>query len=141
MASHRQGPTDSVSAPPAPGRSHLAPLSDAGDHDVGDHETGDLDTGDHDAVDIGEALFASGELDLHTFSPRDLRALVPDFLDGCHARGHRQVRIIHGKGTGALRRSVEALLRRHPLVASFGPGDERQGAWGATVVQLRQSDV
>lgn len=78
-----------------------------------------------------------GLLDLHAFDPRDLGALLPAFIDESHAAGLRTLRVVHGKGTGALRRSVEALLARHPRVASFGPADEAAGGWGATLVFLR----
>jgi DNA-nicking Smr family endonuclease len=78
-----------------------------------------------------------GTLDLHTFHPRDVKALVPDYLAECRARGILTVRIIHGKGTGALRRSVHAILSRLPDVASFGLAMEDAGGWGATLVTLR----
>ena len=79
----------------------------------------------------------TGVLDLHTFSPRDLRTLIPDYLQACQERGILDVRVIHGKGTGALRRSVEALLTRDPRVQSFRPAEAQEGSWGATVVRLR----
>lgn len=79
----------------------------------------------------------TGELDLHTFRPSDLGELIPAYLSECAARGIREVRIIHGKGTGTLRATVRALLERSPLVASFRSGDERTGSWGATLVTLR----
>jgi DNA-nicking Smr family endonuclease len=79
----------------------------------------------------------TGELDLHTFRPGDLGELIPEYLRECAARGIREVRIIHGKGTGTLRTTVHALLRRSPLVASFRSGDETSGSWGATIVTLR----
>jgi DNA-nicking Smr family endonuclease len=79
----------------------------------------------------------TGELDLHTFRPGDLGALIPAYLDECARRGIRQVRVIHGKGTGTLRTTVHALLRRSPLVAAFHLGDETTGSWGATIVTLR----
>lgn len=79
----------------------------------------------------------TGELDLHTFRPADLGDLIPAYLQECATRGIREVRIIHGKGTGTLRTTVHALLRRSPLVQSFRLGDESSGSWGATLVTLR----
>jgi dsDNA-specific endonuclease/ATPase MutS2 len=85
-----------------------------------------------------EAPFELGdELDLHTFRPRDVPELVPDYLEEAAARGFREVRIVHGKGTGVLRTTVHAILERHPLVESFRLADERRGGWGATIVFLR----
>ena len=78
-----------------------------------------------------------GTLDLHTFQPRDVKELVPDYLAECRERGLLEVRIIHGKGVGALRRTVHAILSRLPEVASFGLALEDAGGWGATLVTLR----
>ena len=83
------------------------------------------------------AIPITGELDLHTFRPNDLGELIPAYLTECAAKGFREVRVIHGKGTGTLRTTVHALLRRSPLVASFRSGDETSGSWGATIVTLR----
>ena len=79
----------------------------------------------------------TGELDLHTFRPSDVGELIPAWLAECATHGLREVRIIHGKGTGTLRTTVHALLRRSPLVQSFRLGDEHSGSWGATLVTLR----
>jgi DNA-nicking Smr family endonuclease len=78
-----------------------------------------------------------GILDLHTFRPRDLGDLIPDYLEACRKRGILSVRIIHGKGTGTLRETVHALLRRRDDVADFRLGDETSGGWGATLVTLK----
>jgi dsDNA-specific endonuclease/ATPase MutS2 len=81
----------------------------------------------------------TGELDLHTFQPREIPSLLGEYLAECARAGRNEVRIIHGKGTGTLRATVHALLRRSPLVASFRQGDEHSGGWGATIAILRQS--
>ncbi|MDO8540231.1 MAG: Smr/MutS family protein [Opitutaceae bacterium] len=78
----------------------------------------------------------TGELDLHTFRPSDLGELLPAYFDECRSRGILEVRVIHGKGTGTLRTTVHALLRRLPHVESFRLGDETSGSWGATIVTL-----
>jgi dsDNA-specific endonuclease/ATPase MutS2 len=77
------------------------------------------------------------ELDLHTFQPRDCADLVGEYLRAAHEAGFATVRIIHGKGTGTLRRIVHSVLEGHALVKSFRLGDERSGSWGATLVELR----
>ena len=92
---------------------------------------------DDEDDDIPIELPIDGTLDLHTFHPRDVKALVPDYLAECRQRGILAVRIIHGKGTGSLRRSVHAILSRLPDVASFGLAMEDAGGWGATLVTLR----
>ncbi|HET9599883.1 MAG TPA: Smr/MutS family protein [Anaeromyxobacteraceae bacterium] len=91
---------------------------------------------DGDAVAPVE-LPIDGTLDLHAFRPSEVGDLVPEWLGACRERGLREVRIVHGKGTGALRRTVEALLARSPLVASFRTADESAGGWGATLATLR----
>ncbi len=83
------------------------------------------------------ALPLDGVLDLHAFDPADLGELLPGWIEESHAAGLRHLRVVHGKGTGALRRSVEALLGRHPLVLASRPADEAAGGWGATLVTLR----
>ena len=79
----------------------------------------------------------TGELDLHSFRPRDLGDLIPDYLAACRAKGIYKIRIVHGKGIGNIRRSVEAILSRHPDVQSFVQASEQMGSWGATIVTLR----
>lgn len=83
------------------------------------------------------ALPITGELDLHTFRPQDLGELIPAYLEACTAKGLREVRIIHGKGTGTLRTTVHRLLQRSPRVLRYRSGDETSGSWGATLVTLR----
>lgn len=77
-----------------------------------------------------------GVLDLHTFQPRDVGELVPDYLQACREKGILEVRVIHGKGTGTLRRTVQSLLSRLPFVISYCQADTIAGGWGATIVRL-----
>ena len=79
-----------------------------------------------------------GTLDLHTFLPGDVKKLVPDYLAACREREIYQVRIIHGKGTGTMRRIVHSILEGLPGVSSFRPADEGGGGWGATIVVLER---
>jgi DNA-nicking Smr family endonuclease len=84
------------------------------------------------------ALPITGELDLHTFQPRDLSSLLPEYLAACRAKRILRVRVIHGKGTGQLRQTVHALLARLPEVARFELAGEFEGGWGATIVWLKE---
>lgn len=80
-----------------------------------------------------------GILDLHTFHPRDVKDLVPEYLRACRERGITDVRIIHGKGSGVLRETVHAVLRRTPCVESFHLASDRS-SWGATIVRLHPAE-
>lgn len=84
-------------------------------------------------------LEIDGILDLHPFSPKDLKTLIPDYLEECQKKGIVEIKIIHGKGIGNIRRSVHALLERSPLVADFRQADLHSGSWGATIVFLTTS--
>jgi dsDNA-specific endonuclease/ATPase MutS2 len=88
--------------------------------------------------DLPVDLPIDGTLDLHTFHPREVKTLVPEYLAACRQRGILNVRIVHGKGTGALRETVHAVLRRLPEVESFRLADEGGGSWGATLVVLKR---
>lgn len=87
-------------------------------------------------ADQPKQLPIDGTLDLHTFRPQDLGSLIPDYIDACLEQEIYQLRIIHGKGTGALRRSVHALLDRNPHVAQYRLAGDRS-SWGATLVELK----
>jgi DNA-nicking Smr family endonuclease len=93
---------------------------------------------DHDEI---VQVPIDGVLDLHNFSPRDLRYLIPDYLKECRKADIYQVRIIHGKGIGNLRRTVHAILGRLPEVKEFKLASEEGGGWGATLVELQPKSV
>jgi dsDNA-specific endonuclease/ATPase MutS2 len=74
--------------------------------------------------------------DLHSIRPREVRAVVEEYLREAHRLGFRSVRIIHGKGVGVQRESVRAVLARTPFVESFTDAPPEAGGWGATVARL-----
>jgi DNA-nicking Smr family endonuclease len=76
-------------------------------------------------------------LDLHSFAPKDVRPVVEEYLKEAAARGFREVRLIHGRGIGFQRASVQGLLAGHPLVERFFDAPPERGGWGATVVVLK----
>lgn len=78
-----------------------------------------------------------GILDLHTFSPTEIKELVPEYIRACQEKGIHQIRIIHGKGTGTLRTIVHSILEKHPDVDSFWL-DSGSSSWGATLVNLKR---
>lgn len=116
---------------PGPGPDDLD--ADLLDPDLLDGGAGDPDDPD-DAKLV--ALPLTDELDLHTFQPRDCADVVAEYLEAARAAGMTRVRIVHGKGTGALRRTVHSTLDRHPAVRGYQLAGERSGSWGATLVEL-----
>ena len=81
-------------------------------------------------------LPVDGVLDLHAFSPKDVKDLVPEYIEECLRRGILDLRIIHGKGTGRLRQAVREALKGHAYVKSFEEGGNTEGGEGVTVAKL-----
>ena len=75
--------------------------------------------------------------DLHTIPPRDVQAVVEEYLLEAHRLGFRALRIIHGRGIGVQREMVRAILDRTPFVLDFADAPAEAGGWGATIVTLR----
>ena len=77
-----------------------------------------------------------GVLDLHAFDPKDVGSVLEEYLRVCLEKGIYEVRIIHGKGKGVLRRTVHASLERHPRVLRYNlsPGPS---SWGTTLAYLK----
>lgn len=93
---------------------------------------------DYNQNDLEIELAIDGNLDLHTFRPNEIGSLIPEYLLECHKKNLFHVRIIHGKGTGALRRGVHAILDRLDIVKEYRLADETGGSWGATLVELKE---
>ncbi len=77
-------------------------------------------------------------LDLHTFQPREIPDLLMDYFSACVEADIFSVRIIHGKGTGILKKRIHRLLKRNPMIKSFTDAPPEAGGWGATLVELKQ---
>ena len=75
--------------------------------------------------------------DLHTIPPREVRAVVAEYLREAHSKGFRQVRIIHGKGVGVQREAVRSVLASTPFVEHFADAPPEAGGWGATIACLK----
>ena len=74
--------------------------------------------------------------DLHSVPPRDVEAVVEEYLLEAHRLGLRALRIIHGRGIGVHREMVRAILARTDFVADFRDAPAEAGGWGATIVSL-----
>lgn len=75
-------------------------------------------------------------LDLHSFSPKEIRAVVEAYLPEAHEKGFKLVRIIHGKGVGVQREIVRKVLEETVFVKKFKTAPEFSGSWGATIVEF-----
>ena len=75
-------------------------------------------------------------LDLHAFHPRDVKSVVDEYVTTAHEAGLREIRLVHGRGTGVQRGIVQAALERHPLVLEFR--DAPDSHLGATIATLSE---
>ena len=82
-------------------------------------------------------LPVTGELDLHTFAPRDVVSVVEEYVRLCREKRIMTVRLVHGRGKGVQRAEVRRLLARLPEVESYEDAPAGSGGWGATVARLR----
>jgi DNA mismatch repair protein MutS2 len=90
-------------------------------------------------VSLPDKAAPNPELHLIGRTTDEARDMVEQYLDDAFVAGLGHVRLVHGKGTGALRKAVRALLAAHPLVDSFRDGEPSEGGTGATVAALRVS--
>jgi dsDNA-specific endonuclease/ATPase MutS2 len=76
-------------------------------------------------------------LDLHSFRPNETADVVREYLEQATQLGLKRLRIIHGRGIGAQRRTVRTVLERDPRVLQFDDAPPEAGGWGATLVEIR----
>jgi len=76
------------------------------------------------------------EVDLHGLKVEEARLQLDRYLNDAFLSGLQFVRVIHGKGTGALRQAVGDQLANHPLVKSFRPAEFDEGGGGVTIVEM-----
>jgi len=95
--------------------------------------------GGRGGVHLPDRGSVASELHLIGKTTDEARDLLEAYLDDAFLAGLPSVRVIHGKGTGALRRAVEDVLSAHPLVVEHRPGAAAEGGGGATVAMLGQS--
>jgi DNA mismatch repair protein MutS2 len=89
-------------------------------------------------VDLQPRSGTTSELNLIGNTVDEALPRLERFLDEAMLSEARTLRIIHGFGTGQLRRAVAEFLRNHPMVASYGPAPDNQGAGGATIVEMKE---
>jgi DNA mismatch repair protein MutS2 len=94
-------------------------------------------------VDIRERVSSqvTGEIDLRGLNREECLAKLDLYLDRAMLAGYPSVRIIHGKGTGILRREVRIFLRTHKHVSAYRTGEGREGGWGVTIATLERGEA
>jgi dsDNA-specific endonuclease/ATPase MutS2 len=75
--------------------------------------------------------------DLHSVPPRDVKAVVEEYLIEARKLGFKALRIVHGRGIGVQREIVRAVLARTEFVENFSDAPAEAGGWGATIVTLK----
>jgi len=78
------------------------------------------------------------ELDIRGLTGDEALPMVDKFIDDAVLAGLHRIDIIHGKGTGALRKKVTEFLAQHPRVQTQRLGEWNEGGTGATVVELTE---
>ena len=86
---------------------------------------------------LEKALHISPELDLRGKYAEDALSELDKYLEDANLVGLNSVRIIHGKGTGALRTAVRSYLKGHRYVGEFRDGFREEGGYGVTVINLK----
>jgi DNA mismatch repair protein MutS2 len=80
----------------------------------------------------------SMQLDMRGMRANEIEALVDRYLNDAYLSNLNEVRLVHGKGTGTLRKIVRDVLATHPLVTSYAPGIDGEGGDGVTIARLQR---
>lgn len=100
----------------------------------------DVDSEQSDPFREPVILEISDVIDLHSVQPREVKAVVEEYLFQASLRNFRHVRIIHGKGIGVQREMVRRILSRTHFVISFSDAPLDAGGLGATIAELATND-
>jgi DNA-nicking Smr family endonuclease len=104
-----------------------------GEHPVDDDERGAAEVDGVPVVPIEDSI------DLHGFQPRDIPSVVEEYVRAAAEKGIREVRLIHGRGTGFQRQRVREVLASCAEVERFADAPATRGGWGATLAWLRST--
>ena len=77
-------------------------------------------------------------IDLHTFRPADIPGVLKEYIRACIQADILTIRVIHGKGSGRLKKTVSHCLAQNPHVVSACEADAGSGGWGAMIVELKK---
>ena len=102
---------------------------------------GDDPADDAPAGDDAVAIPLTGDLDLHSFLPREIPSVVEEYVRACRERGILRLRLAHGRGRGVQRAAVRRTLAAMPEVVTFSDAPPEAGGWGATVVVVSAPDT
>ncbi len=106
---------------------------------AGDGRKNDNGSSDASSLALEKATSAASQLTLLGQRADEAVQNVEKYLDDAYAAGFSHARIVHGKGTGALRKAVQEHLQGHPLVSSFATANADEGGAGATIVTLKET--
>lgn len=96
-----------------------------------------IDEMDGDPFSEPVEIDITDSIDLHAFRPKDVPAVLREYLNAARSKGFKLVRIVHGKGIGVQREVTRKVLAETDFVKSFKSGDEFSGGWGATIAQFK----
>ena len=103
-----------------------------------EEELDDSGDGDDEELPAVVAIPLEEHLDLHGFLPSDMHEIVRDYLDQAWEAGFTEIRIIHGRGIGAMRDQVRTLLSNDARIERYAAAPRERGGDGATLAWFRR---